>query len=422
MHAVTAGVLVNTLSGVLMLALGVFVLSVRSGGRGNRAFAVFAIAFGATWIVNNLLVEADHWVGWGQLLTGAGLISAAAGLVFLAGAHPVSWREHPRSSRLLAVVVTVLVCIAMVAFYSFYRRGDFMGVGSFSIVAGFVVFQSVAWGVLFLFASSHSGVAARDPGSARLLVLMSAALVLYPSYFVGSLWVGTALRGELQGMGWYGLSALVVLLGGYILVWAWSLWRTGSPGGARWLPLFAVAMAFAGMLLVQVTFNNPGFGISRTLMVVVLAYAIVKHQLLGIDVRIRWGVSKGVLAGVFVAMFFVVSELTAWFFEDQVGDIGNVDPTVVGIGAAGLLLFAISPLHQLADRIAARAVPVSSGAADEGRTAYREAVLLAFSDGRIDRRDEHSLAKLAKVIGIDPEDALAVREEVEAQDQADAGG
>lgn len=168
--------------------------------------------------------------------------------------------------------------------------------------------------------------------------------------------------------------------------------------------------------------GNFFHGVWSVVTPLVLAHAILKHQMLDIDVKARWGVSKGTLAGIFVAAFFVVSEGAQAIFEDFVGN------ELLGILAAGALVFAIAPLQRLADQVAARTVPSeedglrSPRGVDSVEAAYRAAVRAALRDEVLTRREEHHLAEVADNLGLSSKRALEIREEIEADHADDRAG
>ena len=134
-------------------------------------------------------------------------------------------------------------------------------------------------------------------------------------------------------------------------------------------------------------------------------YALLKHRLFDIDVKLRWTISRGTVAAMFVGTFFVVSQVAQNFLEDSMGwALGGV--------IAGVMLFAIAPLQRAADRLAGAAVPAISPA-DRKLELYRLALAVALSDRAISREEERHLAKLAEQLGVTPTEALAAREAME---------
>ncbi|MGQ0536554.1 MAG: hypothetical protein ACT4PT_10830 [Methanobacteriota archaeon] len=166
---------------------------------------------------------------------------------------------------------------------------------------------------------------------------------------------------------------------------------------------------------------NFGGPIAAVLLFVsLLSYGILKAQIFDIDVKIRWTVRQSTVAAAFIAVFFVVSEVAKDALSAEAGP-------VVGILAAGALVFALAPLQRAAERVAVAAVPAEGapvavgrgrpaahgGPPTANRDAYRAAVEMALADGVVTRAEERSLAKLAQALGLGPEDALEVREEAE---------
>jgi hypothetical protein len=209
--------------------------------------------------------------------------------------------------------------------------------------------------------------------------------------------------------------------------WIWASRSYPRPQAARNLALLSLALPLAGLVLAA---SNNSFivrGVLRMGCVGVLGYAILHYQLLGLDVKVRWGVKRGTLVLVFVGVFFVVTQVAQNY-------LSNSEGPVLGGLAAGLLLFAISPIQRLAERLATSAVPLvaspahtalASAAVPVGivavakapstaEEAYRAAVRLALRGG-ISRQEEFELARIAEAHGLGPLRALELRHEVEAE-------
>lgn len=90
-----------------------------------------------------------------------------------------------------------------------------------------------------------------------------------------------------------------------------------------------------------------------------------------------------------------------------------------GLLAAGLLVFALSPLQRWADRFAAKAVPGGAEAGQAAEARYREVVEMALADGELTREEERRLAEKAESLGLSPTRAFELRESVADED---AGG
>ena len=137
-----------------------------------------------------------------------------------------------------------------------------------------------------------------------------------------------------------------------------------------------------------------------------VGYALLRHQLFGIDVKIRWTLSKTTIAAAFIAVFFIASEIAQEYLGETLGS------AYVGIAAAGALVFALAPLQRVAERLAERAIPVadgpaltapsSGGAASGSERLFRDALRLAVRGGRLTREEEATLHRLAEALRIRP--------------------
>ncbi|MGQ0537238.1 MAG: hypothetical protein ACT4PT_14340 [Methanobacteriota archaeon] len=148
--------------------------------------------------------------------------------------------------------------------------------------------------------------------------------------------------------------------------------------------------------------------VGTILFVPLVAYGILRAQLFDIDVKIRWTVRQGTLAAAFLAVFFVVEQLVAASLSDRIG-------TVLGILAAGALVFALAPLQRAAARVAELAVP--QGAPEtlrpEERTGlYRELAAQAWQDGVVDRSERLLLERARARLGVPAEEAFRIEREV----------
>lgn len=144
----------------------------------------------------------------------------------------------------------------------------------------------------------------------------------------------------------------------------------------------------------------------------IATYALLRHQLLGLDVRLRFAISKSSIAAVFIAVFFIASEAAQQFFGETLGS------TYVGIAAAGLLVFAMAPLQRVAERLAEKAIPTGGPAPPTTHTnedLYRRALRIALVDRTIERHEELTLAELSERLHIGHKRALELRHEIEGE-------
>lgn len=79
----------------------------------------------------------------------------------------------------------------------------------------------------------------------------------------------------------------------------------------------------------------------------ILAYAIVPHQLFDIDLKVKGGLEKSTIAGIFVAVFFIVSETIEALLAGTMG-------AWAGLRTAGALTLGLRPLEQKVGQAADR--------------------------------------------------------------------
>jgi hypothetical protein len=250
---------------------------------------------------------------------------------------------------------------------------------------------------------------------------MAVGLAAVPAVIAGTLLLGTLLVE--RGLGLYeGLLALLATL-----AWLVAGARGHAPRQARY-----VAWALEGALLVgmlvraiaprELSSDDTGiYGVARLFAFALFGYAILRHQMLGLDVKVRFAISKSTIAAIFIAVFFIASEAAQQFFGDTLGS------TYVGIAAAGALVFAMAPLQRAAELLAEKAVPVARAtgptpAADatRGAASYRRAVRFALKDRKLSHHEEVELATIAHDLGLTGPAAMRIRLEVEREIDAGA--
>ncbi|MGQ0536476.1 MAG: hypothetical protein ACT4PT_10430 [Methanobacteriota archaeon] len=309
----------------------------------------------------------------------------------------------------------------------------------------------------FVFARPGTG------GDRPQAALLGVAVCILPASYAGP---GLAYR-EDAAMG-LRLVALGVLIAGAAAWLAIAHRMTASDARLARNVAWAFLLAPLASACASIAFGDSGshVGFSQLLSAFVLTYAILRHQLLGLDVKVRFAISKSTIAAVFIAVFFVASEAAQQFFGERSGS------QYLGIVAAGALVFAIAPLSRLAervayqlvptseaqggaerrpsaDRFAERAVPATTGSREReagsgpmapayglrpsegsqrgpgregalGPTAYEERTRLFaltarkyLADGRLDDEEEIALARLADELGLGAGDAMTIRKAVE---------
>lgn len=250
---------------------------------------------------------------------------------------------------------------------------------------------------------------------------LSALAIVRPDLFIADLarnslfghWA--ILETPLYRYGLQGVSAIAFVYG---LIVAIDLWRRApTPLKKRQAAAYAVAfvirdsfflaVAIGGML--GLSFATPlggflalvGLPLGEILLATLLAYGILSTQLFEIELHVKWTLRRGSVAAAFFGVFFVVSEGAEQIFSSRWGPFA-------GLLAAGLLVFALSPLQRVADRFAEAAMP---GVVDtteyreaRRRDIYRNAVEGALQDGIITDAERRVLAGLASDLGLTPLD------------------
>ncbi|HLE97162.1 MAG TPA: hypothetical protein VI997_07320 [Candidatus Thermoplasmatota archaeon] len=222
---------------------------------------------------------------------------------------------------------------------------------------------------------------------------------------------------------------------GYALVASVLALRRSAPGSLarRRMRAFVVAfgmrdayyIALVGVVLLMFGFQPPswttlGPGARRTWLtvivganvvfagyVVLLAYGILRAQLLDIDVKLRWTVRQSTIAAVFAAVFVAVAAAV----EQWAGSMG----VLWGGLAAAALVFGLHPIQRFASRVAERAVParpVAGLPASERAEVYADQLRAAWADGTVDRSERLLLENLRQRLAISADDAARLEREV----------
>ncbi|HVL88471.1 MAG TPA: hypothetical protein VM681_10790 [Candidatus Thermoplasmatota archaeon] len=415
--ATDAGSILNAASGALLVALGVFVASVKPRASGNVAFAAFAVTFGTGVLLLNVFLQEIlqgtaagtlvAWVSLGSIVASAGFAARVATRF----PHPLAPGDRPALALALAIgvlYVAVASFLAVPAVTALAPRNPIVGSVA-HYAAAVLAYVAVTGALTFLLVMSALRYRREsDPVARRQFLLMSAALVPYVGFVAGA---GTT-DGSPTFVGPPELVATAAVSIAIVTVLA-ALWLRNANEGpeaaaCRNLALLALGAALAGLLWARLDGPTGPRGFLRTLGVLVFAYAILRMQLLGIDVKVRWGISRGTIAAAFIAVFFVASEAAQVVF-------GGEENPYVGIAAAGLLVFAIAPLQRAADRLAQAAVPGDDLRRAAGKEdAFRTAARFALRDHRLSTEEELALAHLSDELGLSHRRALELRNEVEA--------
>jgi len=158
--------------------------------------------------------------------------------------------------------------------------------------------------------------------------------------------------------------------------------------------------------------DNPPWFIIYTLgtfiAVPLIAYGILRTQLFDIDLRIRWTIKQSTLAAAVVAIMYLASESASQFLSSEFGN-------VAGLLAAAVVVFFLTPLQRLAERVASAAMPNTHNtpeyAAFRKLQVYEAAVAEALPGG-VSEKERVLLRRLRESLGISVDDAAAIEHEL----------
>jgi len=225
------------------------------------------------------------------------------------------------------------------------------------------------------------------------------------------------------------------LLFGYALVASIHAWQVAAPGTARTRAgIFATAFGLRdlcwglvyGSSIWQI-WAGSYFALEPTLIdgliqtvyalgtliaIPVIAYGILRTQLFDIDLRIRWTIKQSTLAGVFIAVMFLISEGASTFLSAELGN-------VAGLLAAAVLMFFLAPLQRFAERVASTAMPNTMNtpeyAAFRKMQVYEAALAEAQHEEGISDRERALLVRLRDSLGISAVDADLIERDLLSQ-------
>lgn len=420
----------EVVNGLLMLALAAVVLYVGPKQRVNRALALLLVIRG---ILNVGLGFAESGgpatLAW--RVTWYYIVAMPFALLWFFHVYRVTYAGGAEQSWIAPSLVAAVVLLEVAYWRSDARAGDLGAAAPFLLLAASFY---MLYGFLALaFARDHAKFAAEPRGASLLPMSLGFGLLpLFTGVSLGGRLIArivdetildflpdTAAAGAL-GLPW--TAALVVglpfLVGGALAGQAARLLVAATTGRAR-VRTRAVTAAAALTGLVPLAFvGDPatGFLLARVLDVawtvafpVLLTYALLRHQVFDIDLRVKGTIRQSTLAAVFLGVFFVVSAAAQELLTESYG-------WAAGGLAAGLLVFALAPLQGFAHRVANAALPgvktVGEMTRDERATLYRDQLLLAYADGAVDRSERVLLDGLRERLGLSVDDAHRIEREV----------
>lgn len=352
-------------------------------------------------------------------VAGVAMLAGAVGLVGLALVVPR--RLEPENRRLLlgpAVVAVVALVVTtwgtLVGLNPWMTATNVPTTACFweaMMVVTYHVMASLVSGVLILFAVRARK--ARDAGERSQIGFMAAGIIVYMGLVAGIFFMTPLVQTLTIAAG---LALGIVCSAG---VWLANTRRPEMARQGRNLALLSLGVVLVGMVAGAWLGGFAGargagvYGVARTLAILVFVYAILRHQLLGLDVKVRFAIKTSTIAGLFLGVLLIVANVAQNYFGAEYG-------VIYGGAAAGLLFFALAPIQRAAERFAHKAVPItgsvvaveSAGAAGK-EEAYRAALRVALRDRKLTRDEELGLAHLSDELGLTHKRARELWHEVE---------
>jgi len=284
-------------------------------------------------------------------------------------------------------------------------------------------------------------------------------LALYPPFLAASLQTKLtrpfSTRGARWGLGAFaaglfivvffapyqvGMTLLYLVMSSlflFALVASIHAWAVARPGITRtragvfalafgfrdvcWFSVYAVAtwITWGGTLLAEVEggtvifYLDLFYRLGTLLYVPIIAYGILRTHLFDLDLKLRWTIKQSTLAGIVVAILYIVSEGADRFLSAELGDWG-------GLLAAGVVVFFLAPLQRFAETVAGAAMPNTQNTPEYAvfrkLQVYESAVRDALLQGGISAKERVLLGHLRDSLGITEADANAIEAELESPD------
>ncbi|MEJ2516154.1 MAG: hypothetical protein P8102_13180 [Gammaproteobacteria bacterium] len=228
------------------------------------------------------------------------------------------------------------------------------------------------------------------------------------------------------------LYAMMASLFAFALVASVHAWAATPTGMARtragvfalafgfrdicWFFVYAVGawIVWGGMNLREETpaylgYMDVIYRLGTLLYVPTIAYGILRTQLFNIDLKLRWTLKQSTLAGIVVAILYVISEGADRFLSAELGDWG-------GLMAAAVVVFFLAPLQRFAEKVAGAAMPNTTNTPEyvafRKLQVYESAVAEAMQEEGISAKERALLEHLRNSLGVSEADAEAIEAEL----------
>jgi hypothetical protein len=107
--------------------------------------------------------------------------------------------------------------------------------------------------------------------------------------------------------------------------------------------------AATGWLEIAPMFFTQLYVLATLIYIPIMAYGILKVQMLDIEIKLQWTIKNSTLAGIFVALFYIISEGSSTYLSNLMGDI-------IGLAVSALVIFFLAPLHRMAEKFSSSVV------------------------------------------------------------------
>jgi hypothetical protein len=122
-----------------------------------------------------------------------------------------------------------------------------------------------------------------------------------------------------------------------------------------WATVFLAAAT--GWIKSNEMFFTQLYVIGTLIYIPIMTYGILKVQMLDIEIRLKTTIKNTALAGIFVGLFYVISEGSNELLSNQLGGL-------IGFAASALLTLFLTPLHRWAERFSSKLVDADIDDAD----------------------------------------------------------
>lgn len=403
--------LVLVAAALLLVSLAAYVARVRPIRRANRLFAAWVVGLGLAHASYLIVRRGDPAFLWAGIVTSGLFVSAAVAHAALVLTVPVPLRRDQwRVAGIPTLVVGAWVAAvigALVRVMVAEAPLTSEDVADFLRAGAHVVYMGVAWFAVYLLAM-RDALAAHDESARRRYALLGGVFAIFPAFVGGGIAFTPTPWNRFAGV-----TMLALALG------AAAAWLRAGARGDRGRAQRNTALSILGVYLLGMLYQtlqddwfvvSMGWAAAATAEALLLAYAVLREQVLGFDVAVKVTLRRSTMAAAFVAVFFAVSEAAAYVLGEATGSV------YLGIAGTALLVFFIAPLERLAGRVVDRAMPnvkeTPAYLERRKREIYRAAIESAIRDGVVTEAERDVLATLADELGLSAGEARALERDV----------